>query len=395
MNEANENVAPAANVNETDKIEKKRRKRTVKEKKPRDLLRSKVVIRRLPPNLPEDIFKKTVAKWLDFVDWSSYYPGKIAQSKAKENRFSRAYLNFTSADALLEFYQNYSGHVFLDSQGNENRAVVELAQCQKTPKPKKKVDSRMNTIDQDPDYLAFVESLKNPPAADVAKPAETNENSVEKLERKLMTQQQQHIQQQYLDALGSSVSNNSTPLLDDLRAKKAAQKASIEQKKQLKAAKRERAKSANVSSAPLVKEVKSQKTSAKEEKEGKGAKVQKGALDKLKNEISKTLDEPKESKKGGKSKEEGKNKNVSPRSTEQSTESWDASNSRKPDQDSSNHSNAGDDGRNQIGRGPSRGGRKGKGAGNQKSAQSQQGPRVMIMKRDGTTTTFTAGDEGK
>lgn len=41
--------------------------------------RLKTVIRRLPPNLPEEIFWQTVQKWVteDTVSWKVYYSGKF------------------------------------------------------------------------------------------------------------------------------------------------------------------------------------------------------------------------------------------------------------------------------------------------------------------------------
>lgn len=44
--------------------------------------------------------------------------------------------------------------------GNEFRAVVEFALYQKIPKEHKTADARQGTIDQDQDYLDFLESLK-------------------------------------------------------------------------------------------------------------------------------------------------------------------------------------------------------------------------------------------
>ncbi|KAG6833873.1 hypothetical protein H0H93_012940, partial [Arthromyces matolae] len=40
--------------------------------------RLKTVVRRLPPNLPEDIFWGSVAQWVNdqSVSWKCYYPGK-------------------------------------------------------------------------------------------------------------------------------------------------------------------------------------------------------------------------------------------------------------------------------------------------------------------------------
>lgn len=41
--------------------------------------RLKTVVRRLPPNLPEDIFWQSVAPWVsdETVSWKVYYPGKF------------------------------------------------------------------------------------------------------------------------------------------------------------------------------------------------------------------------------------------------------------------------------------------------------------------------------
>ena len=41
--------------------------------------RLKTVVRRLPPNLPEEIFWQSVAKWVtdETVMWKTYYPGKF------------------------------------------------------------------------------------------------------------------------------------------------------------------------------------------------------------------------------------------------------------------------------------------------------------------------------
>jgi hypothetical protein len=76
---------------------------------------------------------------------------------------------------LLDFYQSYNGHTFVDSKGKQFKAFVELAPFQRWIDPAKKirVDGRMGTIDKgtirntknsDPEYLAFLESLNAPPA---------------------------------------------------------------------------------------------------------------------------------------------------------------------------------------------------------------------------------------
>jgi regulator of nonsense transcripts 3 len=42
-------------------------------------LKAKVVVRRLPPTLPEDVFRKTVQGWVneDTVVWSVYRLGSV------------------------------------------------------------------------------------------------------------------------------------------------------------------------------------------------------------------------------------------------------------------------------------------------------------------------------
>lgn len=41
--------------------------------------RLKIVVRRLPPNLPEDIFWQSVSEWVsdETVSWKSFYAGKV------------------------------------------------------------------------------------------------------------------------------------------------------------------------------------------------------------------------------------------------------------------------------------------------------------------------------
>ena len=41
--------------------------------------RLKTIVRRLPPNLPEEVFWQSVAKWVstETVSWRAYYPGKF------------------------------------------------------------------------------------------------------------------------------------------------------------------------------------------------------------------------------------------------------------------------------------------------------------------------------
>lgn len=62
----------------------KARKRTKKKSKRharKPTLKTKVIVRRLPPNLPEEIFFNSVKPWIseDNVDYSLYVPGKLSK----------------------------------------------------------------------------------------------------------------------------------------------------------------------------------------------------------------------------------------------------------------------------------------------------------------------------
>ncbi|EPQ51819.1 hypothetical protein GLOTRDRAFT_123003 [Gloeophyllum trabeum ATCC 11539] len=128
--------------------------------------RLKTVVRRLPANLPEDVFWQSVAAWVtpETASWKVFYPGKLTKKLNKENIPARAYIAFRSEEQLAVFSREYDGHVFRDKAGNESQAVVEFAPYQKIPAEKKKADARQGTIEQDEDYISFIESLKAGPS---------------------------------------------------------------------------------------------------------------------------------------------------------------------------------------------------------------------------------------
>lgn len=171
--------------------------------KPQTQFKSKVVIRRLPPNLPEEVFWKAVSPWIrDFadcqaaastagatagsegpceastattptptVDYKSFIPGKLKSDLNKQNKHSRAYVRFLDPTSLVTFHKNFDGHIFRDAKGKESVAIVEFAPYQKvvlSPSTaaeqrrrggRNKPDPKQGTIEKDADYLAFVERL--------------------------------------------------------------------------------------------------------------------------------------------------------------------------------------------------------------------------------------------
>ncbi|CUA75053.1 Regulator of nonsense transcripts UPF3 [Rhizoctonia solani] len=162
--------------------------------------RLKVVVRRLPPNLPENIFWQSVAQWVtdESSSWKLYVPGKLRTKLNRENTPSRAYVEFTSPEAVVIFNRDYNGHVFRDKQGNESVAVVEYAPYQKVPHEKRKADTKIGTIEADEDFVSFLEALNKPaePTADVS--------------------------ELVIQATTAAAEPTSTPLLDALKAAKEA-----------------------------------------------------------------------------------------------------------------------------------------------------------------------------
>ncbi|KAL8757531.1 MAG: hypothetical protein Q9199_002174 [Rusavskia elegans] len=121
--------------------------------------RLKLVIRRLPPGLTQEEFETSLGdEWslsAEKFDWAVYRPGKVSKDPSKPSRPSRAYLNLTK--------QEYIGSLS-DAVRNTkfNDATVEYAPFPKIPHSKVRRDNRQGTIDQDPEFIEFLESLTNP-----------------------------------------------------------------------------------------------------------------------------------------------------------------------------------------------------------------------------------------
>ncbi|KAI8074721.1 Smg-4/UPF3 family-domain-containing protein [Gongronella butleri] len=233
--------------------QKKKKKRERRRKKAKssakEAIKTKVIVRRLPPNLPEDVFMNAVSRWTgdDIVDYKVYIPGKVSQSKGKENTFSRAYFHMKTMDAVIAFHQGFDGHIFMDSKGNENRAVVEFAPYQGVPKEPKAPDARQGTIEEDPDYIKFLEILKE----EQEKPADTDAQGegttpLERLENRLASlTAQSHAQEQ-------ASKPKTTPLLDHLRALKAAKAETKAKKKAASKSKKAKQQETSASKSPAA-----------------------------------------------------------------------------------------------------------------------------------------------
>ncbi|EJU05580.1 hypothetical protein DACRYDRAFT_104067 [Dacryopinax primogenitus] len=151
-------ASPASAPASSKSSKKKRGQETV------SATRLKVIVRRLPPNLPEAVFWKSVEPWVneENTTWRIFYSGKIKPKLENENVPSRAYIMFKTPEQVAQFSSAYNGHAFRDKQGRESQAVVEFAPYQKVPITNVKPDVRQGTIDQDPDFMSFMTNLNAP-----------------------------------------------------------------------------------------------------------------------------------------------------------------------------------------------------------------------------------------
>ncbi|KAG8064587.1 hypothetical protein GUJ93_ZPchr0004g38939 [Zizania palustris] len=123
-------------------------------------LRTKVVLRRLPPAIAQQaVLDQVDARFAGRYDWSSFSPGNASQ---KNHRYSRLYLNFKSPEDVVEFAEVFNAHVFVNEKGAQFKALVEYAPSQQVPKSNTKKDARQGTIMKDPEYLEFLESISKP-----------------------------------------------------------------------------------------------------------------------------------------------------------------------------------------------------------------------------------------
>ncbi|KAK5130233.1 hypothetical protein LTR08_002279 [Meristemomyces frigidus] len=167
--------------------------------------RLKLEIRRLPPGLTLTEFEETLgAEWKlaqGNVDWREYRQGKLkAPGKLPEQ--SRCYLHLVNEACVRQFEERFLNVVFLDKAGTHKNAELKhlsptlgFAPNQRTPlQAKQRADNRQGTVDQDAEFIAFLEAETQP----VKKPSAVD--GADKAEKVVMS---------------------STPLIDDLREKKA------------------------------------------------------------------------------------------------------------------------------------------------------------------------------
>ncbi|XP_012284926.1 regulator of nonsense transcripts 3A isoform X2 [Orussus abietinus] len=120
---------------------------------------TKVVVRRLPPSMTQDQFLEQISP-LPEHDYLYFVKADMSMGQFA---FSRAYINFVEQQDIFIFREKFDNYVFVDGKGTEYPAVVEFAPFQRLPKKRvgKKKDLKCGTIESDPYYVSFLESLKN------------------------------------------------------------------------------------------------------------------------------------------------------------------------------------------------------------------------------------------
>ncbi|THV47072.1 hypothetical protein BGAL_0337g00060 [Botrytis galanthina] len=133
----------------------------------------KLIVRRLAPGLTETEFCSLLGdEWKagqGKVDWFQYKSGKDSKDPSKPSRPSRAYLHLTNSDHLLPFSDAVRKSSFEDAKNTYTNScligppTVEFAPYSRVPAGlKRRTDARAGTIDQDPEFMAFLEGLANP-----------------------------------------------------------------------------------------------------------------------------------------------------------------------------------------------------------------------------------------
>nr|POE90898.1 regulator of nonsense transcripts upf3 [Quercus suber] len=164
--------------------------------------KTKVVVRHLPPSLTHsDLSVNIDEKFSGRYNWFFFRPGKYS---LKNQRYSRAYIDFKRPEDVFEFAEFFDGHVFVNEKGAQYKVLVEYAPSQKAPKSTTKKDGREGTIYKDPDYLEFLKII--------AKPAEHLPSAEIQLERKEAEQ-----------AGAAKEAPIVTPLMEYIRQKRAVE----------------------------------------------------------------------------------------------------------------------------------------------------------------------------
>lgn len=117
---------------------------------------SKIVIRRLPPDMTEVELKEILAP-LPPHDYFKFHEADMSLAPVHT---TRVYINFPNFDDVLLFRDKFDGQIFEDKRGHEYPAYVEVSPFQLIPKEKHREDKHNNTIQEDDEFIKFKEEYE-------------------------------------------------------------------------------------------------------------------------------------------------------------------------------------------------------------------------------------------
>ncbi|KAI3323845.1 hypothetical protein HD806DRAFT_76172 [Xylariaceae sp. AK1471] len=168
----------------------------------------KVIIRRLPPGMTADECWTILGDEWKFgngkVDWARYDNGEISHDPSDFSRPARCYLHVLNPGDIPILSEKVQQAKWEDVKHTNNDPALigppylELALLQKIPTGKKRTDPRQGTIDSEPEFMKFLESLTAPTQAKETDP--------------------EHVAD---DAGKADVKVTTTPLVEYLKEKKA------------------------------------------------------------------------------------------------------------------------------------------------------------------------------
>ncbi|KAI0424968.1 Smg-4/UPF3 family-domain-containing protein [Xylaria sp. FL1042] len=168
----------------------------------------KVVIRRLPPGMTADecwaILGEEWQVGKGKASWARYDDGEISNDPSDLSRPARCYLHLPNIADVAILSDKVQQSKWEDAKHTANDSALvgppylEIAPLQKIPTGKKRTDPRQGTIDSEPEFMKFLESL--------TAPTPTKETDLEQIAE---------------DATKADVKVTTTPLVEYLKEKKA------------------------------------------------------------------------------------------------------------------------------------------------------------------------------
>ncbi|KAI1780889.1 Smg-4/UPF3 family-domain-containing protein [Hypoxylon cercidicola] len=134
----------------------------------------KIIVRRLPPGMVEAEFWAILGdEWKagkGKVDWTRFQDGHISQDPSNPSTPARCYLHLLRNEDIAVLAEIVQRSTWEDEKRSFNDPAlvglpyVDVSVYQKVPTTKRRIDSKQGTIDQDPDFMAFLDSLTQDPA---------------------------------------------------------------------------------------------------------------------------------------------------------------------------------------------------------------------------------------